>query len=251
MPNLNNILVAGNGHSFTEIDYRRLPKEYKVMRFNEFYKEDKYYIGKKVDYFVCYSRALEELYYKLRLVNMSDEYEIDMINGFYATVLFEPNKHFPTVKLATKLIQENAAIAEFRCFYEYYYEQYVPTGIQGIALAAVLGFNNIYLAGFDMFLDTAAMHPFDEEKMTQEKFSHIHERHPQNMQTDFLALLQKQFPNTKFLSVSEKSPLSQYIKMAPIIQNEPCYVVEPKDEESRLKTIDVPERIKNKNRDFK
>jgi hypothetical protein len=39
--------------------------------------------------------------------------------------------------------------------------------------------------------------------------------------------------------------------MAPIIQNKPCYIIESKDEKNRLKTIDVPERIKNKNRDFK
>ena len=44
------ILVVGNGCSCTEIDYMRLPMAYKVMRFNEFYKEEKYYAGRKVDY---------------------------------------------------------------------------------------------------------------------------------------------------------------------------------------------------------
>jgi alpha-2,3 sialyltransferase len=209
--------------------------------------EDKYYAGKKVDYFVCYSLRLDEHYYKSRFLNMFDEYEIDMINGVYATVMFESNKHFPSVKMATPLIQQNIAIAEFRCFNEYYYEQYLPTGMQGIALAAVLGFKNIYLAGFDLFLD-ASMHPW-EEKLSPERLSHLHKRHPQNMQADFLVLLQKQFPNTNFLSVCENSPISQYIKKAPIVCYKPDFILESKGE-NRIATIDVPECIQNKERKF-
>ena len=243
-----NILVIGNGHSFTQMDYRCLPKKYKVMRFNEFYKEDKYYAGKRVDYVLGYSRHLDEDYYKLRLINMSGEYEIDMINGVYTTVMFEPNKHFPTVKMATDLIQQNIAIAEFRCFYEYYYEQYLPTGMQGIALAAVLGFKNIYLAGFDLFLDPV-QHPWNKEQASPDLFSHIHKRHPQNMQAEFLELLQKEFPNTIFLSVCENSPINQYIKKGPIVCHEPCFILESKGE-NRIVSIDVPELIKNKERKF-
>jgi len=246
---MSSILVVGNGDSFIEIDYRRLPKEHKVMRFNEFYKEDKYYVGKKVDYFLGYSRSLDENYYSVRLLNTSGEYEVDMLNGIYATVLFEPNKHFPTVKLATHLIQQNVAIAEFRCFYEYYYEQYLPTGMQGIALAATLGFNNIYLAGFDLFLNPVVSHPFDEEKHSEESFLQVHKRHPQDMQIEFLSLLQKEFPNTKFLSICENSAINQYVKMAPIIHSEPCYIAELKGE-NRLKSINVPECVKDKNRMF-
>jgi alpha-2,3 sialyltransferase len=245
-----NILVVGNGPSYTQIDYRLLPKKYKVMRFNEFFKEDKYYVGEKVDYFLVYSVHLDSFYYKMRLINMNGEYEIDMINGIYATVLFEPNKHFPTVKLATHLIQQNIAIAEFRSFYEYYYEQYLPTGIQGIALAAVLGFNNIYLAGFDLFSDSSiSQHPWDKEKLSQEQYSHVSKRHPQNMQTDFLALLQKQFPSTKFLSVCKNSPINQYVKTAPVICPKANYIVKPKDK-NRITDVEVPDIIKNKKRDF-
>ena len=244
-----NILVIGNGDSFTQIDYQRLPEKYKVMRFNEFYKEDKYYAGKKVDYVLGYSKHLDETYFKLRIIHMNGEYEIDSIHGMYATVLFETNKHFPSVKLATPLIQENIAIAEFRCFYEYYYEQYLPTGMQGIALAATLGFDNIYLAGFDFFLNSDSSHPWDKEKLTLDQYSHIHSRHPQNIQIEFLKLLQQEFPKTKFLSVSEKSPINQYIEMAPVISQNTNYSIESKKEDRTI-DITIPECVRNKERRF-
>ena len=250
MSNLKNILVVGNGHSYTEIDYRRLPEEFKVMRFNAFHKEEMYYAGRRVDYCLCYSKELDSEYYCWRIVNMNGEYEIDMINGIYATVLFEPNKHFPSVKLATHLIQQNVAIAEFRCFYEYYHEQYLATGIQGIALAAVLGFDNVYLAGFDFGLNATLLHPWDEDnKHNKEEHLHFHTRHPLDMQVEFLALLKKQFQNTKFLSVCENSPINQYVEKAPVVTEEFDFIIESKPE-NRMRIIDIPDRIKNKNRDF-
>ena len=42
------IIIAGNGPSLKEIDYKRLPKEYDVFRCNQFFFEDKYYLGKDV-----------------------------------------------------------------------------------------------------------------------------------------------------------------------------------------------------------
>ena len=245
-----NILVVGNGHSFTEIDYSRLPEEFKVMRFNDFYKEDKYYVGRRVDYCLCYSQKLDTKYYCWRVVNMSGEYEIDMLNGIYAAVLFEPDKHFPSVKLLSPLIQQNIAIAEFRCFYEYYHELYLPTGIQGIALAAILGFDNVFLAGFDLAINPNALHPWEnEDEISRDKLSHFRNRHPVDIQVEFLALLKGQFQNTRFLSVCENSQINQYIEKAPVIRDDLEFTIEPKPE-NRTRIIDVPDRIKIKNRDF-
>ncbi|EAI2324729.1 alpha-2,3-sialyltransferase, partial [Campylobacter coli] len=43
-----NVLIAGNGPSLKEIDYRRLPDKYDVFRCNQFYFEEKYYLGKNI-----------------------------------------------------------------------------------------------------------------------------------------------------------------------------------------------------------
>ncbi|EAH6454264.1 alpha-2,3-sialyltransferase, partial [Campylobacter jejuni] len=41
------VIIAGNGPSLKEIDYSRLPNDFDVFRCNQFYFEDKYYLGKK------------------------------------------------------------------------------------------------------------------------------------------------------------------------------------------------------------
>lgn len=44
---MKNVIIAGNGPSLKEIDYSRLPNDFDVFRCNQFYFEDKYYLGKK------------------------------------------------------------------------------------------------------------------------------------------------------------------------------------------------------------
>jgi alpha-2,3 sialyltransferase len=250
---LENILVLGNGPSFTKIDYNMLPQSFKVMRCNTFYLEDKYYAGKQVDYYLFYALCIDEMYFNLRAVHAKKEYNVDLINGIYATVMSEQNKHFPTVKMATPLIQQNPAIAEFRCFYEYYYEQYVPTGLQAIALAAVLGFKNIFLTGFDMFADSNDfMHPFDKNKESQDMFKWSLDRHPMQVQIDFITLLRKEFSNQNFYSVSPESPLNKIVPLAPKnIAAPPRFLPQEKDMDRTLNLLTPPELCKDKNRDFK
>ncbi|EFP3399602.1 alpha-2,3 sialyltransferase, partial [Campylobacter jejuni] len=43
-----NALVCGNGPSLKNIDYKRLPKQFDVFRCNQFYFEDRYFVGKDV-----------------------------------------------------------------------------------------------------------------------------------------------------------------------------------------------------------
>lgn len=43
---MQNVIIAGNGPSLQSINYQRLPKKYDIFRYNQFYFEDKYYLGK-------------------------------------------------------------------------------------------------------------------------------------------------------------------------------------------------------------
>lgn len=45
---MQNVIIAGNGPSLQSINYQRLPKEYNIFRCNQFYFEDKYYLGKNI-----------------------------------------------------------------------------------------------------------------------------------------------------------------------------------------------------------
>ena len=42
------IIIAGNGPSLAQIDYTRHPKDFDVFRCNQFYFEDKYFLGKNI-----------------------------------------------------------------------------------------------------------------------------------------------------------------------------------------------------------
>ena len=179
--------------------------------------------------------------------------------------MFESNKHFPAVKSCTKRIQEVPLIAEFRCFYEYYYGQYLPTGMQAIALACCLGFDNLYLTGFDLFSDLNNLHAYPDGKSVMETVknlgstsiydtshgiernsdmaSYLHKKHPTEMQVKFVRLLQKIFPNTQFLSVSESSAINEYIEMAPIIYDVPWYSHKKKPANRTTDWYPLPEEM--------
>ena len=55
----NSIVIAGNGHSYISINHKCLPKDFHTMRVNNFYFEDKYYLGKDVTYYLCGLALLE------------------------------------------------------------------------------------------------------------------------------------------------------------------------------------------------
>lgn len=68
------ILVCGNGPSCGEIDFTRVPKDAKVMRVTSFFLEDKYYAGRRVDYFVEYAKRLDGQYFNIHTINEKREY---------------------------------------------------------------------------------------------------------------------------------------------------------------------------------
>jgi hypothetical protein len=163
-------------------------------------------------------------------------------------------------------------IAEFRCFYEYYYGKYLPTGIQALALAVCLGYENVYLAGFDLFSDMNDMHSYVDgrksietmrgykktsvydsgadatggELSAKEAFEYIHRTHPESMQINFLQLLEKLYPNMRLISVCEKSAINEYIDIAPMYTQTPWYVPTKKSANRTRDWYPLPESMPSK-----
>ena len=266
-----NILVCANGPSCAEIDYTRVPSDAKIMRMTTFYFEEKYYAGKRVDFYVDYARRIDDQYFTIRTINEKNEYEIDMENTWW-TVLFESNPHFPTVKSCTELIQKTPLLAEFRCFYEYYYGQYLPTGMQALALAFCLGFNNIYVAGFDLYSDPNNMYPFSsgerlqdvaskyksssiydtselQQKRSQTEYEYIQATHPTLMQVKFVQLLKKLFPETALRSVSKKTAINDYIEMADKLYESPWYKSYDKPEDRTKDWYELPDTMPSRRKE--
>ena|GEM_PF-4439344 len=259
-----NILVCGNGPSCKEIDFTRVPQNAKVMRVTQFYFEELYYAGKHVDYYVDYANKIDESYFTARTLHSKKEYEFDLENMWY-TVLREKNPHFPTVRCCTEFIQKSPLIAEFRCFYEYYYGKYLPTGMQAFALAVCLGFKNVYVTGFDFFADKDNMHAYPDGKAAVDTivnrkresaydtgitsntkdgiFEYIHKTHPTSMQIDFICLLKKLYPETKIMSVNDSGVINEHIPLAPKLMDSPWYSPEPKPTDRVTDLFPLPDEM--------
>ncbi|EMA0254919.1 alpha-2,3 sialyltransferase, partial [Campylobacter jejuni] len=69
------VIIAGNGPSLKEIDYSRLPNDFDVFRCNQFYFEDKYYLGKKCKAVFYNTYIFFEQYYTLKHLIQNQEYE--------------------------------------------------------------------------------------------------------------------------------------------------------------------------------
>jgi hypothetical protein len=157
---LENIFVLGNGPSFIKIDYDLLPQNFKVMRCNTFYLEDKYYAGKQVDYYLFYALCIDEMYFNLRAIHAKKE--------------------------------------------------------------------------------------------SQEMFKWSLDRHPMQVQTDFITLLQREFANQNFYSVSPESPLNKIVSIASKNNTVPSHLLpQEKGVDRTLNLLVPPELCKNKNRNFK
>lgn len=73
------VIIAGNGPSLKEIDYSRLPNDFDVFRCNQFYFEDKYYLGKKCKAVFYTPNFFFEQYYTLKHLIQNQEYETELI----------------------------------------------------------------------------------------------------------------------------------------------------------------------------
>lgn len=73
------VIIAGNGPSLKEIDYSRLPNDFDVFRCNQFYFEDKYYLGKKCKAVFYNTYFFFEQYYTLKHLIQNQEYETELI----------------------------------------------------------------------------------------------------------------------------------------------------------------------------
>lgn len=73
------VIISGNGPSLKEIDYSRLPNDFDVFRCNQFYFEDKYYLGKKFKAVFYNPGLFFEQYYTLKHLIQNQEYETELI----------------------------------------------------------------------------------------------------------------------------------------------------------------------------
>ncbi|MFK0391533.1 alpha-2,3-sialyltransferase, partial [Campylobacter jejuni] len=134
---MQNIIIAGNGPSLKNINYKRLPREYDVFRCNQFYFEDKYYLGKKIKAVFFNPGVFLQQYHTAKQLILKNEYEIK--NIFCSTFnlpFIESNdflhqfyNFFPDAKLGYEVIENLKEFYAYIKYNEIYFNKRITSGV--------------------------------------------------------------------------------------------------------------------------
>ncbi|MBM0636718.1 alpha-2,3 sialyltransferase [Campylobacter sp. VicNov18] len=222
------VIIAGNGPSLKEIDYTRLPLEYDVFRCNQFYFEDKYYLGKKCKAVFYNPTLFFEQYYTLKHLIDKKEYETELIicSNFNLTNIENANfsknfyNYFPDVHLGYEFFKQLKQFDAYFKFHEIYFNQRITSGIYMCAIAIALGYKEIYLTGID-FYHNGSSYAFNTKQKNLLKLepnfkndnSHYF-GHSKNTDIKALQFLKETY-KVKFYCLCPNSPLANFIELAP------------------------------------
>ena len=239
------IIIAGNGPSLKEIDYKRLPKEYDVFRCNQFFFEDKYYLGKDVTGYFMGEPTFQSLFNTSFVLESSHEYFFTekyfsgllLVDGIYNRELLQD---FWTLKVAFDIYTKHTQISQFVNYWFVCYGSYPTTGIIMIFTSVAMGYTDIYVTGIDFYKgkDRYAFDYnnakvlnkiFDNANVRMKNpFFNVDEWHDENMEIASIELI-KNLKNVNLYSISPDSFLSTLVPLAPI-QNDTPYIPEEKPE---------------------
>lgn len=235
-------VVAGNAPSLAKIDYSRLPLEFDAFRCNQFYFEDKYYLGKDIKSVSFAEKMCFEQIYTSLILKDRKEYNIESV--------FLPN-HYVIPQWEYELLVDQLAqifcydgfirsmntsehLSQINVFLEYvklqklYFDKNPTSTIFLCAIAAAMGYEEIYLAGIDFYegktyafdilhQNLLTLMP-DFEGVVRPNGKHIGKYHTKEADLETLAFLEKQY-GVRFYSLCPESPLSRHYPLAPITNN--------------------------------
>ena len=248
------LVVAGNGPSLREIDYTRLPKAYDVFRCNLFWFEDKYYLGRDVAMAFGNPDAFFEQYYTLKNLIESKDYNIAQIAcANFEVESVEPHNFKETCRqffcdalLGSTILFQNTHIESFIKFNELYQNQRINTGTYLCLLGAVMGYEEIYIAGIDLYTG-GAVYGFDihdKANLLQIKpaYATIAANTKHNPQINLKALeLLAHICDTRLYTIAPSSPLCEHIPLAPVQNPQPNFTPEQKPQNC-IKDILLPNK---------
>ena len=224
------IVIAGNGPSLKDIDYKRLPKDYDIFRCNDFFYEDKFYLGRTVTQAqfarLNYARVFSTLYtleknnvYKVENLSMIVNFlpNTDVLYEVYFKYIKKVNKDY-LWELSDKLLELSAV---------YMYQDMCPTsGVQMLMNAVCkYGYTDIYLVGIDLFSGTSRYAFESNELPTIDPF------HSAECDLEFIKVISS-FPNVRIQTACPTSPICDHIPLAEI-QNDIEYIVESKNDDEK------------------
>lgn len=230
------IIIAGNGPSLAQIDYSTLPKDFDVFRCNQFYFEDKYYLGKNIKGVFYNPFVLKEQFFTLHHLKERGEYEVEDVYCNITMGIWDRQTSdgkpknlqewlrydFPSVKNTYPFLEQMSEFNALHKFYALYYEKRFTSGIMMLIVALAQGYKEIYLTGIDFYEDGGLSYAFSTHGKTellkrmpsfgQEGFQDV--VHEKNVDLEAIKLALK-LPDVKLYSLNPKSSLSKFVPLAP------------------------------------
>ncbi|EAJ4571786.1 alpha-2,3 sialyltransferase, partial [Campylobacter jejuni] len=222
------VIIAGNGPSLKEIDYSRLPNDFDVFRCNQFYFEDKYYLGKKCKAVFYTPGFFFEQYYTLKHLIQNREYETELImcSNYNQAHLENENfvktfyDYFPDAHLGYDFFKQLKEFNAYFKFHEIYFNQRITSGVYMCAVAIALGYKEIYLSGID-FYQNGSSYAFDTKQENLLKLAPDFKNdrshyigHSKNTDIKALEFLEKTY-KIKLYCLCPNSLLANFIELAP------------------------------------
>ncbi|MGL4677411.1 MAG: alpha-2,3-sialyltransferase [Brevinema sp.] len=149
------IVIAGNGPSLRAIDYARLPKDFDVFRCNQFFFEDRYYLGKEITGFFISLDTVEESFTSSVVLGKRNEYFFQerYVSGLIFNASgFDWYHNIPSIVSATDILFRHPKIKKFVIDNYVAFNISPTTGTLMILTAIALGYQEIYVTGIDLYL---------------------------------------------------------------------------------------------------
>lgn len=249
------VIVAGNGPSLKNINYKKISSNLDVFRCNQFYFEDEYYLGKKIKKVFFRPSVFVEQYYTIRHILKNNEYECEEI-VFAGNDLLDKSKHGYVLNYAVDVIEGYDSYIKnlkefdvFKNFNTLYFNRYISMGVYMCAVAVACGYKEIYLVGIDFYDPAVSTYAFTSEKSQISKLLGQHDasayQDKQSFHSVFTDLEALEFLQThydvKIYSLVEDSPASKYFPVVSIESNDNSTLLEKKDGNA-IKDIMLPNK---------
>lgn len=150
-----NLIVAGNGPSLARINPNSMPNDFDLFRCNQFYAEDKYYLGKKIKLAMFNPNVINSQIKTSKA--LQKEYEIEQIVLNYFDESWDCRfdiqkfvKNNPNILILRNLIEQNQVFVN-------YIKHLISkglrltSGVHLIMFGVIFQYENIYYSGIDFY----------------------------------------------------------------------------------------------------
>ena len=233
---MKSIIVAGNGPSVKDIDYRRLPKQIDTLRVNHFYKEEYFYLTKNVTYYLPAGRGETLEYIPLVFAKT-----IEGVYNIHKYILDNPfiTEYFSylTEFFESKIVNEDLSkmIWNYVKLYNNYHNSnfYLNSGTVAIVKAIECGYTDIYIVGIEL-QDADNWTHFYARPDNQKYEINAHKKHHMLKFDKDLIRYMSNLPGINMYSISESSGINSILELAPIQNDDPYIPVKKSKQDMEL-----------------